>query len=295
VTSDKNRVKPADLPIRDMLVKLLDPFLKLAEQPPPEVQAGSTMRRLDDALGDPFQLSHLVAGAQVKAIDHLVASRNLIFKAGTFHPWAALSLARGALETSATAAWLLSSPEDTDRFQRSLRLSHHDLLDQIEFEKRFDSPEERSFRDLLDTAEFETGSPADRIARFEERRARALQKAVDLSLDKSGVARPLRWVTLLDMVGNELQPKLRRKLSPLLIWKLLSGVAHGRQWASLTGLQKEIVADHADGTVTIKQTTNEATLFYALETAVVLFDESARAYKESRLVWTASPGRGSSA
>jgi hypothetical protein len=282
VPPDEDRVKhAAESPIRDMLLKLLDSFLKLAEQLPPEVQAGSSMRRLDDALGHPFQLSHLVTGAQVKAVDHFVASRNLIFRAGTLHPWAAFSLARGALETSAIAAWLLSSPVDTDRYRRSLRLSHQDLLDQIEFETRF-AQERPAESELVD------GSPVELVARLEERRARALQRAVDLGLDRTWVGAKLSWQAILDMVGNELQPKLDRKLSPLLIWKLLSGATHGRVWASLTGLQREIVADHADGTVLIKQTTNEPILYYALETAAKLYDESARAYKQSRLAWTES-------
>jgi hypothetical protein len=243
-----------------MLLKLLDPFLKLAGQPPPEVQAGSSMRRLDDALGDPFQMSHLVTGAQVAAVDHFVASRNLIFTAGTLHPWAALSLARGALETSATAAWLLSSPVDSDRYKRSLRLNHQDLLDQIKFETRFAQERPAQFERV-------SGSHADLVARLEERRARLLQRAVDLGLDKTWVGAWLSWQAILDMVGKELQPKLDQELSPLLIWQLLSGATHGRRWAGLTGLAREIVADHADGTVLIKQTTNRGILYYALETA----------------------------
>jgi len=33
-----DRMKSADLPIKDMLLQLLNPFLKLAERQPPEVQ-----------------------------------------------------------------------------------------------------------------------------------------------------------------------------------------------------------------------------------------------------------------
>jgi hypothetical protein len=273
VTSAKPSAVPDDLPVHAMLAKLLDPFLKLAEQQPSAVQPGSVMNQLDDALGQPFLLSHAVAGAQVKAVDHFVASGNLIFKAGVMHPWAALTLVRGALESAATAAWLLSSTIEAERLRRCLRLNHQDLLDQIEFETALDAD-------------------AERIAALRNRRGRLLTRATDLSLDKSWVAAKLSWQAILDTVGRELQPKLASGLSPLLTWQLLSGVTHGRQWASLTGLEKEIVTDNGDGTVTIKQTTNEAVLYVALATAAKLFKASSTAYENARLAWRESPPPG---
>lgn len=256
----------ADGEITRRLAGLLEPFRRQLDQKPPEVQPGSTLRRQDDVLGDPFRISQAVVGLHVRARDHLVASGNLLFRAGAMHPWASMTLARGALENAAAAAWLLEPSNDHERCYRALRFWAQDTQDQIEFEEKL-------------------GAEAERIAKLKNRRGRALAKASELEMDPGKVGSKLYWSTILDGVGGDLGPD---EMTPHLMWKFLSGLAHGRTWASLAGLEVERIAE-AGKTVTISLTAREPYLFAALATGADLLRRSQKTFDRDRLHWRSRP------
>jgi hypothetical protein len=84
------------------------------------VAAGSSLAG-DDTAAAPYQVSHVIRMCLTAGTDHLHAAKTLIVDQGLVHVAAPSSLARGALETFATAFWILQPTQRNERVTRSLR------------------------------------------------------------------------------------------------------------------------------------------------------------------------------
>jgi hypothetical protein len=262
------------------LLNLLDPVTKRLGSKPAEVQEGSELNLLDERLGHPHLLSHAVVGALVRADDQLSAIHNLVFKAGVLHPWASMTLARGALENAAVAVWLLGNVDHDERCRRVLRLAAQDLQEQRDFQAK-----------LAETIGREDGRHADLIQQVqgtEEKRRKVLDRAGMLGLGREIVNNQVWWSGLFDTVAKENAPGT---LTPHLLWKLLSGLTHGRSYASLVGLDYALHPTGDEQSALVEFTANEEYLYVAVLMTCDLLRRSRRHYERDRLKFTESRPR----
>jgi hypothetical protein len=85
----------------------------------PDVLDGSTMA-IDNAETEPHQLSHVVQTLLYSAIEHLHATAALVRKAGLLNNAPPFTLCRAAVETAATAYWMLAPTERRQRLKNHL-------------------------------------------------------------------------------------------------------------------------------------------------------------------------------
>ena len=137
--------------------------------------------------------------------------KSLVQDASVLHRGVPLVLARVAIESAANAAWILSPSNRIERVRRTLILRLIDLADS-------------------DTAISETDLVPKRTV--EERRGQINDLAA--AAEVGPLTNP-RSSTATARV-RELAEHLDNNLSTLLVWRVGSGFAHGRPWASIAML-----------------------------------------------------------
>ncbi|TGY86362.1 hypothetical protein E5226_02240 [Cellulomonas shaoxiangyii] len=145
----------------------------------------------------------------VQSLDHLDAHRGLMEDAQRTHVWAEYTLMRAALETACTAVWLVTPDEPEERRFRLLRLAAKDINDSKDAAKlhRTEPASGRTHKERLD--EVKALAPAERRAE------------VGASLGYRGIVRAAAPAADVEPDFLELQ------------WRILSGLTHGAQWATL--------------------------------------------------------------
>jgi hypothetical protein len=119
-----------------------------------------------------------------------------------------------------------------------------------------------------------------RIAELRERRRKVVRRSDMLGLPQGVVEKTLRWgPDVLETVGRE---GGFTGLTPHVLWKLLSGLTHGRMYASHMSLDCEVVAE-AGRSVTVKFSTNEEYLYVAVLMAEHLLSLSHAAFDRDRV------------
>jgi hypothetical protein len=176
-----------------------------------EIVAGSALAR-DDKASAPWQVSHLVQSLFVSSTDHLHALRTLLFEAGALHAYTPGTITRSAIETAASAAWVLQPDDPKVRRLRALQLRFID---------------DRDRRNAMRTWGVTEESEAQRQRWLDEGKSR-------LGVEK--LTAPRTTAVLLE-VSKYVNPSTR--LSPYAMWQLASGFAHGRQWPVLGLLERE--------------------------------------------------------
>lgn len=173
----------------------------------------------DDRATAPHQTSHTAHGALGVALDHLHALTFLAAEHKTLHLNAAYSLARGAIENAAITYWLVAPTSRRDRVLRTLRLHAMDVHDAT-----------NAMDDLGATG----------LVTLDERMSQLRALAAAAGIDSTGANWPRR-VTSVEMVkALDDGLKLDTKPGPLGAWRLFSGMAHGRPWASAAFLDREV-------------------------------------------------------
>ncbi len=209
--------------------KRIEQLLATGERPPEPPEPASELRRDDDALR-PYELSHTVSLSTGIAVDHLEALRALLVDAGRTQPWAPYSLLRGALENAATALWLIGPDDPTERRYRRLRLAWNDVH------------EGASARDLLPNPPEEKSTLAEREKRLRE-----------LAPDDRDIAGRWSYRTALrgaaDFLGG-VSPELLE-----VVWATYSGLSHGKWWATVSMLEREVAPGSRDGEAHARFTT----------------------------------------
>ncbi|GAA4394303.1 hypothetical protein GCM10023153_15260 [Ornithinibacter aureus] len=177
---------------------------------PWKVQPGSSLY-LDDEASSPVQVSHTAQRLFLVAIDHLTAVRILLAPnqeapeqiTGHLHIYADYTLLRGALEASLTALWLLRPADRMTRVARSVVLAQQDAFD----------------------AAVAVPSDEDRELMRAQGRSR-VQPVLDRNPGMSKPARVPMTTMLTEAVAGT------RREGVVTMWRLCSGMAHARFWAT---------------------------------------------------------------
>jgi hypothetical protein len=107
---------------------MVDKWRERTHAVPTQPVPGSSLSA-DDAATAPYQLSHMVGGALLSAVDHFDAFRALVVDAQVVHARAPYTLLRAALENASVAVWLLAPSSRDERILRRLRLQWIDSRD----------------------------------------------------------------------------------------------------------------------------------------------------------------------
>lgn len=144
--------------------------------------------------------------------------------------YAPYTLVRSATENAATAVWLLEPRKRSERLRRCLKLAHH--------EAREAAVEVHELIRKLFPAEALDGKRTAQ-ERIDEIRTLAVQ----LSLDPNDILGRLSYEKVVRTAGEAIG--LGGDLSAFM-WRLCSGFAHGRYWASFSLLDRHVVASQGN-------------------------------------------------
>jgi hypothetical protein len=189
-----------------------------AQSPDSGPDRGSSLRG-DDAAAHPYEISHAVHGALVSAVDHLDALRALVADAHVLHARTPFTLMRAALENSSTAVWLLGPSSRDERILRRLRLAWADSLDLESAAQQIGQQPPLS----------RAGWKAKLEAVAQARGMTGLQVAVI-------TGRPPSYTSIVESAGNEARIDGLTGDASLFCWRVASGIAHARLWASLSSV-----------------------------------------------------------
>lgn len=235
------------------------------------VRPGSSLAG-DDKKSAPYQTSHAVQALLVSGVDALNGLRHMVFgRPGdqnatvVLHQAAHYSLARAALENFGTALWILHPAARSERVLRTARWHVQNVNDQHAALDAMPRPidssiHERSQAEKLDQlAEIAEAAGASLPAKF--RRGRVPTTAIMQYVDST-------------------DPVERDSLTSLFIWQLCSGFAHGRLWAGLNFLEREVVDRNPESEVVqLRLTSDLPRALMGPERAVDLGERLMRLYE----------------
>ena len=189
-----------------------------AQSPDSGPGPGSSLRG-DDSAVHPYEISHAVHGALVSAVDHLDALRALIADAHVLHARTPFTLMRAALENSSTAVWLLGPSSRDERILRRLRLAWADSLD-------------------LENAAQQIGQqpPLSRAGWKTKLEAVGQARGMTGAQVAAITGRPPSYTSIVESAGNEARTDGLTGDTSLFCWRVASGIAHARLWASLSSV-----------------------------------------------------------
>jgi hypothetical protein len=211
----------------------------------------------DDARLDPYQISHALTSTLVVADDHLLAVRDLLTgdegRPGLLHLYAPCTLLRGAIEGAATGYWLIEHKSRQERLLRRLSLEATNMRDGANW---------------LKTA----GIPDQAPRALEGRLGQLRQIAADNGLPGDQAT---AHVTMTKIVRSARRANGDR-LSVMACWEAMSGFAHGRQWAALGFLDRDVVGSDEDRVVSLRLTNKLSTVAWAASVADELITSTER-------------------
>ncbi|MEU6641250.1 hypothetical protein ABZ863_01730 [Saccharomonospora sp. NPDC046836] len=215
---------------------------------------GSSLRA-DDNQADPFHVSHLVVSAIQAGVEHLHAFRTLIADAGKLHPTVPFTLIRGSIETASLAVWLLAPSSRRERVLRRLRYALKDISDEH-------------------TATKELGATPAKPKAERDKRVKDVAS-------QAGITAKIKVPTSTEIVeeaGNRLDPEL----NALAAWRICSGFAHGRTWATLGVLERELIASQ-EKTMVFRFTNDLDRVLWPALTAGAVVDEAYALYQRQSI------------
>lgn len=219
----------------------------------PPVQPGSLLAQ-DDALTHPWQLSHIVTEMLTVAVEQLHAIKTLMLDAGMLHNHAPFTLARSAIEVSGTALWMLQPESQRIRVRRRLTCAAQDAKDANEVAHRGDRPPSVPL--------------SDRLSRMRDLVAAVERKPVE----------SLPWLKI-SKVMEQVDALSVSPIGVLDAWRTASGFAHGRQWAALGVLRREVRPGPEAGTVNLRLTNEVDSVLWVVWPAWDLIQEVRRLFE----------------
>jgi len=190
----------------------------------------------DDKGASPYSVTYVVDACLASAIDHLHALKALVWDARLLHTSAPATLARSAIENSATGLWVISPDARNERISRSLRWFVQDARDR-----------NRATQHIGPTG------MEDALQRL---RAVAVRR---------GIA-PRAIIEPLNITNMFADLKAGGREAAEFEWRLASGFAHGRSWASMGFLQREELQLGDEDNVVLRMTnSDEMALYFALK------------------------------
>jgi hypothetical protein len=228
-------------------------YAAVSSSPRPEPAPGSELADDDQHLPG-FPGSTLMRIGLDTAIEHMHALGVLFIDAGVAHPHVPLTLLRASLQDAAEAVWLLAPDQQDERLLRALRIWYRDFGDRAEYEKI--RPQQPGRKTGVD------------------RQADMVALAKTLRLNAGTVGGKLHATSIIaqaaDLVGQ--------RDEALRLWSLSSGLAHGRYWARLIGLDL-VGATPAAGGYTLTVTASEADVVSLGRVCWALADHGERLYR----------------
>lgn len=210
--------------------------------------AGSSLAG-DDRASHPYQVSHAVTQCLVAAIDHAHAVKSLVVDHQVLHTAAPASLARGFLESMATAFWLLHPSQRSERVARAMKWHVRNIHDQAEA------------LGGASTLPAPRRTPGDRVAQ-----AVAIGKAAGVT-DSDYIRRGYRPGHAVEYADREAG---LQGIGVLFSWRLCSGFAHGRPWAYLGVLEQQRLDTADPGVLDVRMTNDLARSLYPVLTGMHL-------------------------
>jgi hypothetical protein len=237
MTDDETAEREAIGPHGEAMFALIDQWAKVSGTEPPKVEPKSALA--GDARKSPsLQVAHYAWAGIVHSIDHLHALRALLGQAQVINLGAPYTLVRSAMENAVTAVWLLEPSRRSERLHRCLKLALHDAW------------EEGNVHRLLPANALEGKRSA------EERKSAIRVLAAELGLsgftERFHYEKAIRAVAKTTLEDDESSP-LSPEDQAALVWRLCSAFAHGRPWATLSWLDREIVTSE-EGVHTLRLT-----------------------------------------
>jgi hypothetical protein len=201
------------------VVELIDTLVRRAEAGGWGTVQPRTSLATDDARTSPFQSSHVVQLLLNAATDNLHGVRHMIWgplgqqtDQPILHQAAHYLLARGAMENAAAALWILAPPSRAERVTRTLRWHAQNAKDQAQ-----------ALADL----------PGATVPDLKQRQTRLAEVCFAATGSDPARFRPGYTVTETMRYVTDLEQG-RSGFPAIFVWRLCSGFAHGRPWASLS-------------------------------------------------------------
>lgn len=190
---------------------------------------------LDDATLGGYNLSTAVIHGLLASIDHLHALTTLVVKTKVLHLNATYSLARGVLENAAASFWIVHPVERSERRLRALRYWGQNAND----------------GDAVRTAFPDAGGTPSTVV---IKKLQAAARANELPIGK--IAKGYTSTEAVKYSNRHAKMADGTSIGVLFPWQLCSAFAHGRMWASLGALHKEVAYPSPDPQHSNLQLTN---------------------------------------
>ena len=178
--------------------------------PSPRVRVSrwTTRRRIRTSCPDTCWNQLHSAAEHIDAVARLLSGEH-----GVLHIRADYTLVRASIESAAMAHWALMPRDRTERVTRLLQIMHKDALDGAR---------------VLENKEQQRAVLAPTLARIREVAGRE-------GLDAAACLKQFDAVSVLRWVSK------RAQTEALFNWRLCSGMAHGKQWATQALSDREVV------------------------------------------------------
>ena len=204
---------------------------RIGESEPFPVVTGSAFTG-DDRGAAPYSVTYVANACLSSAIDHLHALKALVWDARLLHTSAPATLARNAIENAVTGLWVISPASRNERISRSLRWYAQDARDQ--------------------------------------HRATAHFSAIDLAgqLERLSAIAEVRGISASSAISNFTITSVFKELKAAgreaaeFEWRLASGFAHGRSWASMGVLEREELPLGDDDNLVLRLTNSDQMALY---------------------------------
>jgi len=217
----------------------------------------------DDRATTPYQLSHAVNLALFSAVDHIDALRSMIAIAGVIHSHAPFTLIRAVIENAATAVWLLAPRGRDERVLRRLRLQWADFADADQVWPKEAKPDEQFL-----------SAKKERLQGLG--RARGLSKVQISQI----AAHAVSYSSIVATAGAEGRSLTEERA--LVAWRLSSGIAHARPWATLALLDHDEIQAAAEGVLNLRVTAPNRGLLMLAQIAANMIHDGWILYDERR-------------
>lgn len=210
----------------------------------------------DEKACHPYGIAFALRHSLNAGVDQLHAVKSLVVDRAVLHTAAPYALARGALEAFATAYWILHPRTRNARIERNLRWHAQNASDSVEATGGLNLPNAKT---------------------IEERRAAIYAVADARSIKRDIVGVGYRTTTVITYAEQN-EPDL--PLGVLLPWRLCSGFAHGRPWASLALLDRDEVPIDIPGMRGVKLTSDLGRTLYAPLAALQFLERFLKLYEQ---------------
>ncbi|MFD4328324.1 hypothetical protein ACFWQC_27070 [Nocardioides sp. NPDC058538] len=246
------------------VIAAIDAVVKRFEDQEHAAQPGTSLAA-DDRRSDPFRTSHVIQMLLNAGIDNLNGIRHLIWgRPGAspdrpvLHQATHYVLARAAIESFSTALWILEPASRPVRVERTLRWYAQNYRDEDQAIGILGVPQrplEDKLKRLDEIAEQALGAPLPKRAGYT---ATQVVKYADEGSPDAG----------------------DRTISTEFLWRLCSGFAHARIWASLTFQEQERRATDDPGVVAVRMTSNLTRALWPAKEAVHLLERLLKLYDQ---------------